>query len=294
MGAASGTHIGLPMVKAGSQDFAVGADWVPATGDVKLSIDGAAQANITTLPSYSNGQWLFQLTAGETTGKSIRVVVVDSATKAVEDQFFVIETFGNASAQYTVDWTVAGGKLPATVAAGDIATDAITAAALAASAVTEIQAGLSTLDAAGVRTAVGLASANLDAQLGAIAGFIDTEIALLLSRLGVPTNASVAADVAAALTAILAKLPAALVAGRMDSSIGAYASGQDPATVLYDSFLVNTITFRVAFRAMAATLVGKDTKAADGSTSSFADIGDPTTTRVTATNTTTLRTPTIL
>jgi hypothetical protein len=59
--------------------------------------------------------------------------------------------------------------------AGAIATDAITAAKiaadaigsseLAASAVTEIQSGLSTLDAAGIRSAVGLASANLDTQL---------------------------------------------------------------------------------------------------------------------------------
>jgi hypothetical protein len=41
----------------------------------------------------------------------------------------------------------------------------LTAAGLAADAVTEIQSGLSTLDAAGIRTAVGLASANLDTQL---------------------------------------------------------------------------------------------------------------------------------
>ncbi len=37
--------------------------------------------------------------------------------------------------------------------------------------------GFSTLDAVGVRTAVGLATANLDTQLGAIAGYVDTEMA---------------------------------------------------------------------------------------------------------------------
>lgn len=77
-----------------------------------------------------------------------------------------------------------------------IAADAIGASELATSAVAEIQAGLSTLDAAGVRTALGLASANLDTQIGdlptnseiatsfgtvnatlaTVVGYIDTEI----------------------------------------------------------------------------------------------------------------------
>lgn len=39
----------------------------------------------------------------------------------------------------------------------------------------------STLDAAGVRTAVGLAAANLDAQLSAIDDFVDTEVAAILA-----------------------------------------------------------------------------------------------------------------
>lgn len=112
------------------------------------------------------------------------------------------------------------GKVPATVAAGDIATDAITAAAVKADAVTKIQTGLaleatltaikgagwstetlaaidalidaikaktdlipaspSTLDAAGVRTAVGMATANLDAQLAALAAYVDAEIGQIL------------------------------------------------------------------------------------------------------------------
>lgn len=143
---ASGTHVGIPMIKAGSQDFATGSDWTPATGDVKVSIDGGAQANISTLPAYTNGQWVFQFTSGETTGKSIRVVVVDSATKAVEDQFFVIETFGHASAMFTFDFTATGGKVPATVASGDLtlATDQITSASVSSAAVTKIQTGLAT------------------------------------------------------------------------------------------------------------------------------------------------------
>lgn len=59
-----------------------------------------------------------------------------------------------------------GGRMDASV--GAMAADTLTASAVAASAVAEIQAGLSTLDAAGVRAAVGLASANLDTQIDAL------------------------------------------------------------------------------------------------------------------------------
>lgn len=104
---ASGTHVGIPMIKAGVQDFATGSDWTPANGDVKVSIDDGTQANITNLPAYTNGQWIFQFTLAETTGKSIRVAIVDAATKAVEDQFFVIETFGHASAMFVFDFSSA-------------------------------------------------------------------------------------------------------------------------------------------------------------------------------------------
>jgi hypothetical protein len=47
---------------------------------------------------------------------------------------------------------------------GAMAANTMTAAAAASDLTTELQAGLSTLDAAAVRTAVGLASANLDTQ----------------------------------------------------------------------------------------------------------------------------------
>ncbi len=57
--------------------------------------------------------------------------------------------------------------------------------------------GFSTLSQADIRTAVGLASANLDAQLTAIDDYIDTEIAAIYSRIGAPAGASIAADIAA-------------------------------------------------------------------------------------------------
>jgi hypothetical protein len=84
------------------------------------------------------------------------------------------------------------------------------------------------------------------------------------------------------------------VANKLDATVAGYASGQDPATLLYASTVVNTTSLRVLLRAMGAVLVGKDTKASDGSTSSFADINDAATTRVTSVNTSTSRTPTVL
>jgi hypothetical protein len=72
-----------------------------------------------------------------------------------------------ADIQSRLPAALVSGRIDASV--GAMATDVLTSTALAASAVTEIQTGLSTLDAAGVRTAVGLASANLDTQLSAVA-----------------------------------------------------------------------------------------------------------------------------
>lgn len=73
-----------------------------------------------------------------------------------------------------------GGRIDASV--GAMAANVITAAATAADFTTEVTSGLSTLDAAGVRTAVGLASANLDTQLTAIDDFLDTEIAAIKTK----------------------------------------------------------------------------------------------------------------
>lgn len=99
----AGTHIRVPMIKADAQDFAASGDWTPATNDVKLSKDGGTQANIGTLPTYSNGAWQFQLTAAELQAKQIEIIVVDAATKAVEDQCIIVETYGHESAMHNTE-----------------------------------------------------------------------------------------------------------------------------------------------------------------------------------------------
>lgn len=99
-----------------------------------------------------------------------------------------------------IDASIGAVQANAITAAG-IATDAIGAAQIAASAIAEIQAGLSTLDAAGVRAAMGLASANLDTQLAAIASFIDTEVAAIKAKTdNLPANPAAVSDIPTAAT----------------------------------------------------------------------------------------------
>lgn len=88
-----------------------------------------------------------------------------------------------------------GGITAASFAAGAIdaaaiATNAIGSDELAASAITEIQSGLSTLDAAGVRTAVGLATANLDTQLADLPTATENADALLKRDMSAVTGES--------------------------------------------------------------------------------------------------------
>lgn len=100
-------HIYKPMIKRAVVDFAVGADWTPAAGDVKISKDGGAAANVTNLPVAivmgNTAYWDFSLTATEMQAAQVIVTVGDSATKAVEDQLLEIETYGNTNAQHAVD-----------------------------------------------------------------------------------------------------------------------------------------------------------------------------------------------
>jgi hypothetical protein len=86
-----------------------------------------------------------------------------AAIKAKTDQL----TFTTAN---RVDSQVYGMQTDV-ITASAIATDAIGSNELAASAIAEIQSGLSNLSQADIRTALGMASANLDTQLAAI----DTE-----------------------------------------------------------------------------------------------------------------------
>lgn len=117
------------------------------------------------------------------------------------------------------------------IGAAQIAADAIGASELATDAVTEIQSGLSTLTAAGVRTAVGLASANLDTQLDAL-----------------PTNAELATALGTADDAVLAAIAALTI-----------PTANQNADALLDraSGVETSMTLRQALRIVLAATAGK-------------------------------------
>lgn len=103
-------------------------------------------------------------------GVTIPAATLASTTNITAGTITTVTTATNVT---TVNGLASGVVTAASIAsnaitAAKIATDAIGAAQLAADAVTEIQSGLSTLNAAGVRTAIGLSSANLDTQLDAM------------------------------------------------------------------------------------------------------------------------------
>lgn len=135
--------------------------------------------------------------------------------------------------------------------------------------------GFSTLDAAGVRTAIGLASANLDTQIGTlataanlatVAGYLDTEIAAILAD----TN-ELQTDWANG--------------GRLDLLLDGCATPSQVNAEVLDVINVDTLidgkTIKEAVRAIAATTTAKVSGAGTG-TEVFVGM-DGTTVRVTAT-----------
>jgi hypothetical protein len=158
-------HVRIPIIKAGTTDFAVGADWTPVAGDITISKDGGAAANVTNLPTaivMGNGAiWDFSLTATEMQAAQMVIAVVDAVAKEVQDSSFTVETFGNASAQYAFDLSVATQTVnAATLAAGSILQATFATGAIDSNAVNADIA----MTPAILRSSVGLAAANLDTQ----------------------------------------------------------------------------------------------------------------------------------
>jgi hypothetical protein len=116
---AAGTHIRIPMIVAGATDFAAGGDWTPVAADTKISKDGGTQANLATAPTYTNGAWNFELSAAELTCKHLEIMVVDAATKAVEDQAILVETYGDVLAQHFTE-AMSAGIVQATAVTGTL------------------------------------------------------------------------------------------------------------------------------------------------------------------------------
>lgn len=83
----------FPMIVAGGTDLATGTDWTPAATDADIIMDGGTSAQATnTVADETGGLWSITLTAAELRATRIAVLIVDSATKAVEDQCLIIST----------------------------------------------------------------------------------------------------------------------------------------------------------------------------------------------------------
>ncbi|HCZ49800.1 MAG TPA: hypothetical protein DCZ11_12470 [Gammaproteobacteria bacterium] len=156
-----------------------------STAEALAAAGAAGDPWITALPgSYTSGQ------AGYIIGTNLNATVSSRATQSSVDTIDGIVddilTDTGTTLQAELDGIQADtediqSRLPAALVSGRMdasvgamAANTLTASALASDAVAEIQSGLSTLDAASVRTAVGLASANLDTQLGALSTAIAT------------------------------------------------------------------------------------------------------------------------
>lgn len=204
------TAIVIPITKFGSTRWAKGVDWTPAAGDVKIQIDGGAVANVVNLPTAiafgNTAMWQFIPTAAELTGKHIKVAVSDNGV-AVEDDGFIIETFGNAAAFYQAD--VSANAIPAN-------TTQLMGTSLSEGAAGRLATAFTTLF--NVATPV-LTAASVNQTGDAFA------------RLGAPAGASTAADIAAIFTTAIAE------SYRANGAVGT------PAQLLYEllSFLTEKV-----------------------------------------------------
>jgi hypothetical protein len=101
------TTFTFTVVKRSAVDLAATGDWTPATGDSKISKDGGNVANVTNNPTAVGGTgsvlWTITLEATELQAAVVDLQIVDSATKAIEDQHIKIYTYGNASAKIQAD-----------------------------------------------------------------------------------------------------------------------------------------------------------------------------------------------
>jgi hypothetical protein len=85
----------FPMIKAGSNDFAVAADWTPVAADANYTKDGGSwtQCSGTVAIAASGAEvWKLTLSAAETQCTRLVIAITDATTKAVEDQCLICTT----------------------------------------------------------------------------------------------------------------------------------------------------------------------------------------------------------
>jgi hypothetical protein len=93
------------MIDYGGTDFLPSGVPIFVSGDVQVRKDNGSFSNTVTLPTHvDKGIYDVTLASGEMAAAKIIVILVDqSSTKEFEDQAFVVETYGNASAEHQFD-----------------------------------------------------------------------------------------------------------------------------------------------------------------------------------------------
>jgi hypothetical protein len=167
-----------------------------------------------------------------------------------------------------------------------ISANAVNASALATDAVTEIQSGLATASALATvqadtdniqtRLPTSLVSGRIDASVGAMATDVITSGAVAASAVTeIQTGLSTATAVAAIQSDtddIQSRLPAALVGGRIDSSVGAMASNVLTAAALASDAVIEIQTGLATPASVTALLTTQmvESYAADGTAPTLA------------------------
>lgn len=253
-----------------------------AAGDVKVSKDGGTLANVTTLPTVisSSAVVKLELSSTEMNADNVTVVFIDAAGGQWCDLIVNLQTaarqFDELASQTSVDTVddyldteIAAIKaktdnLPSSPAAVGsamtLATDAVSADALKADAVAEIQSGLAT--AAALQTVDDLVddletrltatrAGYLDnlsggatataAALGTVAGYVDTEVAAIKAKTDlIPASpAAVGSAMTLAANAVSAAALAADAVAEIQAGLSTLTAGQVNAEVV-DALSVDT------------------------------------------------------
>jgi hypothetical protein len=129
----------FPLIDYGATDFLTGATDAGADCEI-IKDEGTSTTATNDFVEEGRGYYSLTLTATEMQAARIVVTIVDTATKAFEDQSIIIETYGHASAQHAFDLDTAtvaltaGSITSSTFASASITADAVSASGLATAA----------------------------------------------------------------------------------------------------------------------------------------------------------------
>lgn len=206
-----GTYV--PLVRV---DFSATVTSIPELGVVRIGTLQSASgtsAVIDSGASFADDELIGNILVPTGTGFGQGRLITDSVGSTDTLTVDTWTTNPGATGFVILQGAPSSTSVPPTVAVGSMGNDVITAASIASDAGTELGnavwgsatrvltsgtnialakgsgvTGFTDLDAAGVRTAVGLASANLDTQLTNIDNFLDTEVAAILALLDDPRS----------------------------------------------------------------------------------------------------------